>query len=66
MYILTRLLSCWYFISQLPVPAWKLLLPGKSFIDSYVYSATLKPVEMWGVFGNMGASKHTGGHTDVP
>ena len=31
-----RLLSCWYLISELPVPAWKLLLPGKNFIYLYV------------------------------
>ena len=31
-----RLLSCLYFISELSMPARKLLLPGKSFIDLYV------------------------------
>ena len=47
-YILTRLHSCWYFISELPVPALKLLLPGKCFTDFYVLQCYIETCrDMW-------------------
>ena len=48
-YILTRPLSCWYFILELSVPAWKLLLPGKSFIHLYVWQCYIETCrDVWG------------------
>ena len=54
MYILTRPLNCWYFIPQLSVPAWKLLLPGKS-LDSYGLQCCIETCrDVCWVFAHMG------------
>ena len=60
------------------MPAWKLLLPGKSFIDLYVLhspqSFTVLPnvltlghrgIQMCQFFGHKGVSEHMGA-TDAP
>ena len=44
------------------MPAWKLLLLGKNFIDLYVFQCYIETCrDVWGVFGHMGGIQTYGG-----